>query len=423
MGPSGDAGAFKSWGDLSAEHLALVRDTEVPAAGPPAKSAFTDERFVREMEKLTGAEFKEGSKITPLIDGPASFAERNALIDGAKDSIHMLTWAFYDDDTGWDTAARLVKKHDEGVDVKIIVDGNVARQPGHDAVLKHLEDHGVDVVRWNDPARPSDGQHRKSMVVDGKVAIAGGLNVGNYYSHMGPADGQKWRDTDVKVEGRAVRDASKLFARVFNDQVEAHGLPLDKVEVRTRPRSVGDGRTAVVDDTPGPDGNANILVATLKAIEGATKSVDIENAYFISTPALKDALLAALDRGVRVRVLTNSAESVDEPIVSAPILMSLPELAEAGAEIYLKQGDTLHSKFLIVDDMFSSVGSYNLHPRSERYEGEVAFNAIDEEAAAALTRAFEADIAAAAHPQTAADIDVPQTAFSMLAARFFFDQL
>ena len=423
-------GRFQSWETLSKRHLTAVRKTQVPPKGPGNPSAFLDPRFQAELEKLTGAKMSGGNKVTPLINGPASFAERDRLIDTAQTSIQLMSWAIYDDVCGDDTTKRLIAAKQRGVDVKIIVDGLVARQPDKQGMLAKLEAAGIEIVRWHDPKRVHDGQHRKVMIVDGKAAIAGGMNVGDVYSHKGPAGSQKWRDTDVKIEGPAVDECARLFASVWNEQRSKRGLAIGAVTEPPAPAratfAAGQtpaGLAQVVNDAPGPKGDAHILLAALKAIEGATTRIDIENAYFITTPALQDAILAALKRGVEVRILTNSPESVDEPIVSAPIQESLPSLIAAGAKVYVKQGDTLHSKFLVVDDVFSMVMSYNLHPRSERYEGEMSVNAIDEATAKALAAAFASDIAAAKHLAKASDVVVPKTAFSILAKRFFFDQL
>ena len=142
-----------------------------------------------------------------------------------------------------------------------------------------------------------------------------------------------------------------------------------------------------------------------------------------TTSDIRQSFLDALERGVKVRILTNSAESVDEPIVSAPILSSLPDLIAEGAEVYLKQGDTLHSKFMVVDGIYSSVGSYNLHPRSHRYEGEMTINTLDTQTASQLTTAFEKDIQAAKRVSAADQIQVPENVFTQLTGRYFFDQL
>jgi len=410
MTPGTQGQVYKSWEQLSAENLAAVRQTQVPPRSPGQLSCFTEPAFVAELEQLQGAKFQPGNRITPLIDGPASFAMRNQLIDNARKSIHLMTWAFYDDETGWETARKLAEKKAQGLEVRVVVDGQVAAGPGHHETLDFLEKNGVEVVRWRSADRPYDGQHRKVMVVDGQQAIAGGLNQGNVYSHKG--EGPKWRDTDVLLEGPAVADCQKLFSQIFGK-----GQPPET------PEAVGSSRSAVVNHQPGPQGDANILRATLKAIEGASETIDIENAYLITTPDLRQALGEALARGVKVRILTNSAESVDEPIVSAPILNSLPELVKAGAEVYLKQGDTLHSKFMVVDGLFSSVGSYNLHPRSQRYEGEMTINSLDVTCASQLTAAFANDIATARRIETPDQIVVPQNTLTLLAARYFFDQL
>jgi len=99
------------------------------------------------------------------------------------------------------------------------------------------------------------------------------------------------------------------------------------------------------------------------------------------------------------------------------------DLVKAGAEVYLKQGDTLHSKFMVVDGLYSSVGSYNYHPRSQRYEGEMTINSLDTQSASQLTSAFEKDIAIARHITAPEQIVIPQNTFTVLAARYFFDQL
>ncbi len=401
---------YTSWETMAQEHLAKVQNSQIPPRGPGELSCFTEASFQKELELLQGAPFRTGNLITPLIDGPASFAERNRLIEGATTSIHMMTWAFYDDETGWDTARKLVAKRTEGLDVQVIVDGQVSERTPHRDTLKFMEDNGVSVIRWRDKEHPYNGQHRKVLIVDGQAAVAGGLNAGDVYSHMGPKDGQKWRDTDVLIEGPAVGDCERLFASVSGRDINPEALP-----------PAGAARSAVVNHAPGND--AHIMLATMKAIQGASESADIENAYFIDTPGMRKVLMDALERGVHVRILTNSAESIDEQIITAPILRSLPELVAAGAEVYLKRGDTLHSKFMVVDGMYSSVGSYNLHPRSERYEGEMTINTLDAQTAGNLTQAFENDIGRATRVVRPEQIKVPENILTTIVSRYFFDQL
>ena len=119
----------------------------------------------------------------------------------SREAEHLMSWAFYDDKTGLETARALIEKAKEGVDVKVIVDGQVSVKGHHDAPIRLLEDNGVSVVRWRDADRPYDGNHRKMMIVDGQEAIIGGLNIGDVYSHK--AGETKWRDTDVLLAGPA----------------------------------------------------------------------------------------------------------------------------------------------------------------------------------------------------------------------------
>ncbi len=180
-------------------------------------------------------------------------------------------------------------------------------------------------------------------------------------------------------------------------------------------------RVALVDHRPGRD--EHVLVSTLRAVEAARMSIDIETAYYIRLPSLDAALRRAMKRGVRVRLLTNSAESVDETFLSYAVLVSAKELADAGAEVHLRRGTTLHSKFLVIDGVFSSIGSYNLHPRSYRLEGEVMFHVLGEGPARALTHAFEKDLGQARRIGKGEGLDIQPNPLTALALRYFPDQL
>lgn len=426
-GVSGDgSGRFPSWRALSDDVLASVRATSVSPRAAGAPSRLLDAGFVGELEALMGARFVGGNVITPLVDGPASFALRAARIADARRHIYLLTWAIYDDVAGDTLVAQLTAAHARGVDVRVVVDGATARHKGV-RVLEALERAGVAVIRFRDPARPLDGNHRKMLVVD-DVLVAGGMNVGDAYAHTGA--GPKWRDTDLGLVGPAVDAALRLFAEVWRAQCERQGLTFTPAWPPPAPAYAAlagsvdpSGLVAVVNDAPGPRGDAHIYAATLKAIEGATRYVDVQNAYVINTPALVDVLGAAVARGVRVRVMTNSTESVDEPIVSAPIQRSVRALVALGVEAYLKRGDTLHAKTLVVDDVLAMVTSYNLHPRSERYEEEMALVCLDGATSRALHAQFDVDADAARRVTSPDDVVVPEGALAVLVERLFFDHL
>ena len=409
---------FEPWEDMSRRQLALVAASAHASRGPDESSLFAEPAFVKEYEVLTGSFFTEGNSAKPLIDGPASFKVRFGLMRKAKKSIHIQSWAFYDDATGNAAADLLIAKKNEGLDVKIMVDGKTSGEHGA-AVLARMAAAGIEIVLFNDAARKYDGLHTKILLVDGVHAIVGGMNFGDDYSHMGA--GKKWRDTDLYYRGRVVGQTARFMAALWNAQVAAQGLSHGLMNPSAVRPSSGKARMSFLADDP--EGEATIMLAYLKAIAGASAVINIENAYLITMPQLRAALLDALRRGVKVNILTNSAESIDEPIVTAPILASLPELIEAGATVALKRGDTVHSKFMTVDGLFSIVGSFNLHPRSIRYEFELIVSALDARLAAGLDRAFAADMSAATPVSDPASLAIPDSPLTRIVRRYLFNQL
>ncbi|MDP3543262.1 MAG: phosphatidylserine/phosphatidylglycerophosphate/cardiolipin synthase family protein [Elusimicrobiota bacterium] len=408
---------FESWDDMSRRQLALIAGSAFAPRGPGEASLFTEPGFIKEYEALTGAAFTDGNSAKALIDGPASFKVRFGLMRKAKKSIFIQSWAFYDDATGNAAADLLIAKKAEGLDVKIMVDGKTTAVHGA-SVLARMAAAGVELVYFNDAARRYDGLHTKILLVDGVHAIVGGMNFGDDYSHRGA---KKWRDTDLYYRGRVVAQTARFMAALWNAQVAAQGLPHGLMGPPVVRAASGKARMSFLADDP--EGEATIMLAHLKAIAGASKVINIENAYLITMPQLRAALLDALRRGVKVNILTNSAESIDEPIIIAPILASLPELIEAGATVALKRGDTLHSKFMTVDGLLSIVGSFNLHPRSVRYEFELIVTSLDAALAASLDGAFAADMAAALPVTDPAALAIPDSALTRIVRRYLFNQL
>lgn len=375
------------------------------------QSLFENADFVAFMQSTTHSQFRPGNTLEILADGEGSFEKRQQAIRAAKESIDVLTWAFYDDATGEKFAKELVDAKKRGIRVRVIVDGQVAMNPKHAKWVNFMRDAGVETLFWmsKDSKHPFAGQHRKGMLVDGHRFLGGGRNFGDLYV--------KWRDTDVSLEGPVLGDFQKVFDGVWNGVAPKLGAGSQTPENQTIGAS--GARVALVDHHPGH--GENILRSNLAAIEAATTSIDIENAYFILDPATYAALLRAHHRGVKVRVFTNSPQSVDEPIVSLPILRSVNRLVNSGIEVYIKKGETLHSKFLIVDGLFSSIGSYNFHPRSYRYEGEMIFNVIDASVNAAFRALYEKDLSDAIAVKAA--IPVPSNQVADIGEILFYDQL
>lgn len=392
-------------------------------------SEVTSVEFKKQFSKMTKSALRRGNLSQLLVDGPESFEARRLAILHAKKEITMLTWALYDDATGAMTSDLLIQKAKEGLKVRVMVDAQTARRPHYNLELKKLEASGVEVIYWQllAPEKMYLGQHRKMLIVDREMVIMGGMNPGDVYSHMAQDSKNHWRDTDVLVRGAVARDAHNIFARLWNGQIKINNLKLKKLEYTAALRKdrVGDDLMALVDHSPDNTLIDPIYLGTLFAIRSAKHSVDIENAYVVATPSLQNEIFAAIKRGVRVRILSNSDKSVDEPIVSRPIMLSLKAFAAAGAEVYLRKGSTLHSKFMLVDGQFAMIGSYNFHPRSLRYEGEVSLGVFAGSSVERLNKQFENDInsSVAEKVTDSEQIVLPPAVLNGLPEAVFFDQI
>jgi cardiolipin synthase len=432
---------YETWDQVTARFTKdVIGNTAFPPRPQGQPSLLKEDGYRNEMTALLAKPFafqwSAGNHVDILVNGRASFAKRKELIDNAQESIYMFSWAFYDDGTGWDFADWLInaklKRLCAGGDleIKIIVDGNVAKRVGYRDVLRYLEQYPaftkspIEVIRLHDKRDPYFGMHRKVMIVDREHMVMGGMNVGNKYSHLYPDPGGHWRDTDVYVRGPVVNQAQMTFVDEWNEQKGRQAMTYRPFTFQA---PAGTSLSMIVDHQPLRDDN--IYVASVKAFYGATQTIDIENAYFMADPVLEKALADALKRGVRVRILSNSKESIDEPTITTPILQSLARLKAQGVDVYTKKvyGDstTLHSKFLIVDGVFSWVGSHNFHPRSFRYEREVILASFDETLARQFTEVFEQDIAAekANHP-TREELGGSKSSWlNKYISTHFFDQL
>lgn len=432
---------YETWDQIAARFSRdVINNTVFPPHSQSQASLLKEDSYRDEMATLLskpfGFQWTTGNQVEILLNGRASFAKRKELIEKAQDSIYIFAWAFYDDNTGWDFADWLINAKlkrlcaGSDLDIKIVVDGNVAKEIGHYDVLHYLEKYyaftkrPIEIIRLHDQRDPYFGMHRKLMIVDREHLIIGGMNVGNKYSCLYPDSSGHWRDTDVYVRGPVVNQAQMIFVAEWNEQKGWHEmlyLPF------TYQKLSGTSLSMVVDHQPLRDENVHII--TVKAFYAATRTIDIENAYFIADAVIEKAIVDALKRGVRVRILSNSKESIDEPTITTPILKSLASLKSHGAEVYTKKvyedSTTMHSKLLVVDDEFSWIGSYNLHPRSYRYERELVLASFDETLAAQFKEIFEKDIGSdkANRPSLNDLNDIKSTPLNRLIWTYFFDQL
>lgn len=329
-----------------------------------------------------------------------------AAITGARSSINMESYLFEDGEIGQRFADAMLAKQSSGVQVNLIYDsvGTLGTIPGF---FESLVAAGINVVEFN-PVNPLEAKagwelnerdHRKLLVVDGRVAFLGGIDISNVYSGgsfsrrssavPGPAPtvATAWRDTDLHVEGPVVAEFQKRFMETWDKQ---KGPPL--AQSRYFPTLENQGSVVVHAIGSSPDDPYSLICATLiSAIDNAQTEVWLTNAYFVPDPQLRAALNAAVARGVDVKLVLPG--STDSALVFHAGRSHYDELQEAGIRIHERRGVLLHAKTAVIDGVWSTVGSTNLDWRSFLHNHELNAVVHGAESGDQMRAAFQADLA------------------------------
>jgi cardiolipin synthase A/B len=370
--------------NLSPKLVATRGNALATRMGQPITPHIGSADFNVMVNTLTKSTARGSNDVRVLFDGQASFAERMRLIAGATRSVDLQTFIFASDDTGWSMARALADKAREGIPVRVIIDG-VGSHNADSNMIAMMREAGVDLRIHGDILGPNQLWHEKHLVIDGEVAINGGMNIADKYAlggsgrqvlGAGGTSSSPWRDVDVRVEGASVLDVQRAFLRNW---LHIGGTLRDQewFGCGHRPDNGADTRVRVVQHRPIEDGDDHTQLLYLASIRGAQRTIRIENAYFVPTPDLHAALIDAARRGVDVQIMTNSDTSNDMGFVTDCSRAYYPELLAAGVRIFERNGDsTLHSKTASFDGVYSLIGSCNFNGRSVKYDAEVVL-AID----------------------------------------------
>ncbi|MDD2881038.1 MAG: cardiolipin synthase [Rhodoferax sp.] len=347
-----------------------------------------------------------GNHVTLLQDGAATYAAMFAAIAQAKDHINLESYIIEDDATGHKFATELLAAQARGVQVNLIYD-SVGGFNTPKAFFEQLTQAGIAVLEFN-PINPlqakgawliNNRDHRKLLIVDGRVVFLGGINISNVYSsgsvikRPGKKDTNTvaWRDTDLQITGPVVAEFQKMFLETWRKQ---HGPALaDKTYFPTL-KPQGKDIVRAIASTP-DDPYSQIYLTLISAIGNAEKHVRLTNAYFVPDPQLLTALNNAAARGVEVKLILPSHS--DSELVFHAGRAHYQELLQGGVQIYERQGELLHSKTAIVDGVWSTVGSTNLDWRSFLDNDEVNAVVLGPDFAAQMQAMFEKDLAASIH--------------------------
>lgn len=353
-------------------------------------------------EAIVGSPMTTGNKVLLLKDGPVTYQAMLAAILKARDHINMETYILEDDDVGQRFARALIDKQEQGVQVNLIRDsvGTLAT-PG--TFFTQLTDSGIDVLEFN-PVNPLEARkgwevnqrdHRKLLIIDGRTAFLGGINISAVYSGgssskesaLRSKDNPAWRDTDLQITGPVVAEFQKLFLETWERQ---EGPPLKQKDYFPKLRKAGREVVRAIGSTP--DESFSLIYATLlSAIGSAETSVYITNAYFVPDPQLLAALEAAAGRGVDVTLILPSA--TDSWLVFHAGRRYYDRLLRAGVNIYERHGALLHSKTALIDGVWATVGSTNLDWRSFLHNHELNAVVLGQEFGEQVREMFEQDLA------------------------------
>jgi len=357
------------------------------------------ERYTAVVESVTESPLTKGNKVTLLADGQAAYAAMFKAIQSARDHINLETFLIDDDKVGREFSDLLLKKQAEGVQVNLIYD-SVGSHTNPAAFFKRLRDGGIQVVEFN-PINPLKAHgnwliahldHRKILIVDGKIAITGGVNISSVYSsklsgrHEVVGTPLPWRDTDVQIEGPAVAEFQKLFLDTWSKQ---NGPKLSERNYYPRMKEDGNALVRVVGSTPGSDNRITFIVY-VAAITFAEHSIHVTNAYFIPDDQILKAFEDAARRGVDVKIIL--PETTDSTLALYAARYNYSELLKSGVKIYERRNALLHAKTAVIDGVWSTIGSTNLDYWSLLNDDEVNAIVLSREFAAEMEKTFAKDL-------------------------------
>ena len=358
-------------------------------------------------EAIVGSPLTTGNQVALLQDGPATYRAMYAAIVGARDHINLETYILDDDEVGQRFAQALIDKQRQGVQVNLIRD-SVGTLGTPAAFFDRLSDSGIRVLEFN-PMNPlvarktwalNQRDHRKLLIVDGRIAFLGGINISSVYSggsfrqgsrskpRNAPDSGPAWRDTDLQLQGPVVAELQKIFLAAW---VAQKGEPLAARNYFPPPENAG--RQVVRAIASSPDEPFSLIYATLlSAICSAETSVHLTNAYFAPDPQLLAAFEAAVQRGVEVTLILPSR--TDSAMIFHAGRSYYTQLLRAGVRIFERRGVILHSKTALIDGVWATVGSTNLDWRSFLHNHELNAVVLGAEFGAQVQAMFDKDLAA-----------------------------
>ena len=340
--------------------------------------AQTSDSLMAETLRNSNIRFSHDNSVTLLLSGQEKFDDMFQAIRQAKSSIHLEYFNFRNDSIASLLFDILREKRKEGVEVRAMFDGfgnDSNNQPLKKHHLKALRQDSIDIVEYSPIRFPwvnhiFGRDHRKIVVIDGQIAYTGGMNVADYYI-KGTEQVGEWRDMHCRIEGDAVNELQAIFMRIWNRTTGENvsgakyyrGGTLTKFEDLKPDTTYTKGRKMVGIINREPGITPKIMrTFYVNAINQAQDSIHIINPYFTLIPSVTRALTRAIRRGVKVEIMLSSKSDI--PLTPDCALYQARKLQKRGARVWLYKPGFHHSKIMMVDGRYCTVGSTNLDARS-----------------------------------------------------------
>lgn len=344
-----------------------------------------------------GIRVNKHNNLKILKSGREKFIDLFQQIEKAKHHIHLEYFNFRNDSIANALFEILERKAKEGVEIRAMYDafGNSSNnQPLKKKHIKAIREKGIEIVEFDPIKFPwinhvFHRDHRKIVVIDGRIGYTGGMNIADYYITGLPEIGE-WRDMHIRIEGDAVNDLQDIFLNMWNRCTKQdiggneYYLTLSISDSTQRPNK----KVAIVDRHPRKTNKAMRRIYA-KAIESAENKVQIINPYFTPTRIIKKAIKKATEKGVDVEIMIPGKSDIGFTPDAAFYIAN--RLRKKGAKIYIYNGGFHHSKIMMVDSTYCTVGSTNLNSRSLRFDYEVNAFIFDDEITEELISIFQED--------------------------------
>ena len=356
----------------------------------PRLYATPDPQFRRAIGSLLGPALVGGNRVQELLNGDQIFPDMLQAIRSAQHSISFETYIYWSGNIGREFADALSERAKAGVKVHVLLDW-VGSAKIDDSFLDEMRASGVEIRKFHKPnwynlGRLNNRTHRKLLVIDGKTGFTGGVGIAPKWTGNGQ-DADHWRDSHFRVEGPVVAQMQAVF---MENWLKVTGQVMHGEAYFPALQAMGDSDAQVFSSSPSGGSESMQLMYQL-SITAAAHSIDLSSAYFVPDELTTQALTDALQRGVKIRIIT-PGEIIDTDTVRAASRGNWGPLLKAGAQIYEYQPSMYHCKVMIVDNLLVSVGSTNFDNRSFRLNDEANLNVYDAAFAQRQTFIFEADL-------------------------------